>query len=140
MRGSTALETTFEVILGLRKMDLVIGSGAAFAAEFTKFRGKRDNRTEPLSWSLWEDGWRTAEAEPESAKDFPSVRALKTLNYVTQAEIAKALGVNASTVTRQLDRAKMEKVLTDRDVIECFRMAKEERDRPELNEDEELVW
>lgn len=137
MRGSTALETTFEVILGLRRLDLVAHDGAAFVAEFTKFRGKRDRRTEPQAWKLKDGAWETAEAEPESAKDYPAVKALRTGDYATHAEIARAIGKDRSTVTRQLKAAKIAKALTDRTISELFELAREKRNgRPVFETDD----
>lgn len=128
MRGSTALETTFEVILGLLKSSIPKPGSAAFVTEFTKFRGKGDTRLQARTWELGEGGWSILEYEPEDAKDDPVVKALRSLNYVTQDEIADAVGINKSTVSRRLKKAIAQGVLRDDEVNECLRKAKELRE------------
>ncbi len=126
MRGTTSLETTFEVILGLLKPTTWGPRGATFIAEFTKFRGLRDGRTDPKLWTLPNGGvWELSHAEPEEARDLPAVKLLRTGTFKTQAAIAKELGVEASTVTRQFQRAVEAGVLTKGGIKEWFEMAKE---------------
>ncbi len=129
MRGSTALETTFEVIIGLKRPDVwTAHRGATFDLEFTKFRGERDDRTDSKTWSLLKgSGWELAKAESEEAKDLPAVRLLKTGQYTTQAEIAKELDVDPGTVSRQLQKAVDAGVLTETNKKRWFAIGMENR-------------
>ncbi|WP_322894595.1 MULTISPECIES: AAA family ATPase [unclassified Yoonia] len=104
MRGSTALETTFEVIIGLKKPSISRPGQSSFIADFGKYRSKGDNRLAPRTWKLEEDGWNVNEELPENAEDDPYIKALKSGNYISAAEIGRALGVDRSTVKRRLDR------------------------------------
>lgn len=104
MRGSTALETTFEVIIGLKKPPVSRPGQSSFIADFGKFRSKGDNRLAPRTWTLEEDGWKVSEDLPTHAEDDPFIIALRSGKYTSNAEIGHALGVDRSTVKRRFDR------------------------------------
>ncbi|THF58853.1 AAA family ATPase [Ollibium composti] len=102
-RGSTALEATFEVKLGLQRPAVSKPGSAAFVTTFGKFRGRGDDSLSPRTWSLSEAGW-SVEEDADSVNG-RVVAALETLRYVNQAELAKALGMSQPTVSRALTRA-----------------------------------
>lgn len=125
MRGSTALETTFEVILGLKKPSVPKTGEARFVAEFGKFRGKGDERLQAREWSLAEDGWSITEALPEDPKSDSVYKALKSLRFKSMVEIAKELGVNKSTVSRRIQRLIAHGALKKDEHFEIFDMVRE---------------
>ncbi len=134
MRGSTALETTFEVILGLTPPKLARTGRASFVTHFTKFRGKGDVRLDPRQWILCDTGWEVTIAEPEDSSEDQIVIALRTLDFVNQAEIATALGLNKSTVSRRLEKAIAKSWLTAKEIEDYFSSAKGLRDSAALEE------
>ena len=102
-RGSTALEATFEVKLGLQRPAVSKPGSASFVTEFGKFRAKGGDSLSPRIWSLGEGGW-TVEEDAESATS-KVIDAVRSLKYVNQNELAEALGMSQSTVSRTLKRA-----------------------------------
>ena len=106
LRGSTALEATFEVVLGLTKPTIAPIGTAAFVTRFDKFRGKGDQRTQPLSWRLANEGWEVEQAEPEDLSEDPVIVALRSLNFTTQKELAEAVGIDQANVSRRIKKAK----------------------------------
>lgn len=145
MRGSTALETTFEVILGLQRPGLRRAGKAAFVTEFTKFRRDGGVNLEPRTWELGPDGWTIKDQDFEDPKDDPVVKALRSLESVTQDEIAVRLGINKGTVSRRLEKAKARGALTDWQVKDCFEKARKARHESDLEgleveEAGDLTW
>lgn len=128
LRGSTALETTFEVILGLLKPGVRRPGKASFVTEFTKFRGQGDERLEARTWELGEGGWSIADQVFEDAREDPVVRAVRSLDFVTQEEIAAKLGLDKSTVSRRLKRAEAQGTLRPGELRDRFKSAKELRE------------
>lgn len=136
MRGSTALETTFEVILGLKRPKVVAPGEACFHTEFTKFRGKGDHRLEARKWTLGDFGWEVSDCEADEPKEDPVYIALKSLEFTSQTEIARKLAMDKATVSRRLKRFKAMGVLKDREMEECFQKAKDLRnEKPDTLED-----
>ncbi len=108
-RGSSKIETTFEVIIGLRKPNITDASDrAAFEIEFTKFRGIRNVATKGKKAWLRERPDKTLEwcfevAEGETMVEMISM--LRTCLYPTQRALAEAVGVSAVSITRLKARA-----------------------------------
>lgn len=103
-RGSTALEATFEVKLGLRRPKVSKPDTASFIAEFGKLRTKgADSVSRPRVWTLGADGW--AVEDDEDTADERVIAALETVRYVNQQELAKALGMSQPTISRALKKA-----------------------------------
>lgn len=124
MRGSTALETTFEVIVGLRKPALATTGEARFVVEFSKFRGKADKRLEPKDWTLKDNGWEVVQAEPEDAGSDQVLVALKSLDFVSQVEIGARVGMDKSSVCRRIQKAEALGFLKAGEADKLFKQAK----------------
>jgi putative DNA primase/helicase len=137
MRGSTALETTFEVILGLHRVSLAAPGRATFRTDFGKFRAKGDNRLEQRVWSLGEHGWDITDAEPEDLREDPVLKALMSLECVSQTEIATKLGLNKATVSKRLVKLKAAEALGEGEAQEWFKKARDYRDGVGIEEEEE---
>jgi hypothetical protein len=127
MRGSTALATTFEVILGLKHPAVRPHNAARFVATFDKFRGQGDARLEPREWTLGEHGWQVVEQVPDDPREDRYYKALKSLRFTNNAEIADELGVHRSSVKRGFDRLVALGIISQDEIVECFRKAKELR-------------
>jgi hypothetical protein len=146
MRGSTALETTFEVILGLTKAPLSRPGQASFKTEFGKFRAEGDHRLAARTWTLGEGGWIITDAEPEVGQEDPVVLALRSLDFTTMQEVGDKLGITKSAVSRRLKKARELGDLKDNEAEELFRKARNLRANLGTFEDfdgegaEELAW
>ena len=109
-RGSSKLGGIMEACIALKAAnygDLPEGhKGAAFTLELEKFRALRDDSTNPRTFSLnSETGlWNTPVESSDDAQN-KYVTALKTGNYTSAADIGKALGKDRSVVTRSLQKA-----------------------------------
>lgn len=113
-RGSTALETTFEVIIGLTRPEGAQPGNASFRLTFTKFRQKGDGTTAPRVFTLDGTGWYAAEDEADLTTRI--VAAIKSCRYSTQADVAQAMGINAATVSRHLTKAQVGGFITKREI------------------------
>lgn len=101
-RGSTALTATFEVILGLVKPKVAPPGRAAFVARFDKFRAKGDASIKPYCWTLEDHGWQVEEDHEDSLVE--TLNAFQSLKFATQQEVADALGVSKSAVSKRVKR------------------------------------
>lgn len=124
MRGSTALEATFEVILGLKRPAICKAGSAAFEATFSKFRARGNETLAPKTWRLGEAGWTINEVEPENAKDDPVVLAIRSMNFTSQKEVAEALGLSQGEVSKRITKLYAIKALTRAEVTEAFETAR----------------
>lgn len=127
MRGSTALEATFEIIVGLKKPKVSAPGQAKFRVEFTKFRSKGDIRLEPRMWTLKETGWAITDELPDDPKDDPVYSAVKKMQFTSMQEIGDALGVSKATVSRRLKVLNELGVLKEAERRNYFEKAKELR-------------
>ncbi len=129
LRGSQAMEVTFEVILGLSKDHLGSPGQASFIAKFQKNRSRGDARLEPRLWTLTDrDGWRLSDDVPEDAAKDAVIHAVRSLEFVSQTEIAERLGLNKSTVSRRISRAEARGDLKLNEAHDCFEQATKLRD------------
>lgn len=101
-RGSTALATTFEVILGLKKPSVPVHGKASFVAAFSKFRAQGGLSTAPRTWTLGEAGW-AVEEDPEDELT-ATLNAIQSLRFVSQKEVAVALGITEGAMTKRIRR------------------------------------
>ncbi|MDX0640043.1 AAA family ATPase [Sinorhizobium medicae] len=99
-RGSSALEATFEVILGLQPIKLAKAGEATFITVFGKFRAKGNDSLTPRRWTLTNDGWTVADDEESNGGKI--LHALRSLDFISRAEICAALGISAPTVSRTI--------------------------------------
>ena len=123
-RGSTALEATFEVKLGLHRPKVSKADTASFIAEFGKLRTKgADSVSRPRVWTLGASGW-TVEDDEDTA-DARVMEALKTLKFVNQRELGDALGMSQPTISRALRKAATSGETSREHIGRLFNQAKE---------------
>lgn len=105
-RGSSAIATTFEVILGLRRLEShEAGAGAAFELDWTKYRGRPTAATraaevrlvrEPPQWT----------SKPASKAELEALlEAARSCQFATQRALADHLGWDTGKVSRLKHRA-----------------------------------
>lgn len=100
-RGSTALEATFEVKLGLKRPKVSQADTASFIAEFGKLRTRgADSVCRARVWTLGERGWNVE--EDEDTAETRVLDALRTLRFVNQKELGEALNMSQATISRTL--------------------------------------
>ena len=125
MRGSSAMETTFEVIIGLRKDRISRPGEAKFVATFDKYRRKGDDMIVAQAWTFEDGDWAVGEPLPEDMSSDPVILALRSTRFANLSAIAKALGVHASTVTRRIQAAEANEVLKRGEVDRLLKASKE---------------
>ncbi|MBY2985102.1 AAA family ATPase [Rhizobium leguminosarum] len=101
-RGSTALEATFEVKLGLERPPVEKPGEASFVTQFGKFRGRGNDSLRPRVWTLKDSGWDVQ--DDTGSADGRVMEALRSLKFVNQAQLAQALGMAQSSVSKALKR------------------------------------
>ncbi|MBO9134198.1 AAA family ATPase [Rhizobium sp. B230/85] len=101
-RGSTALEATFEVKLGLERPPVEKPGEASFITQFGKFRGRGNDSIRPRVWTLREAGWDVQ--DDTGSNDERVLNAVKSLKFVNQLQVAKALGMSQGSVSKALKR------------------------------------
>ncbi|WP_127752085.1 AAA family ATPase [Devosia sp. 1566] len=99
-RGSTALNTTFEVILGLKKPSVSTPGKASFVATFSKYRAKGDSSIAPQTWTLEETGWSVEDDQQDTLVQ--TLNAFQSLRCTSQQEVATALGVTKGTISKRV--------------------------------------
>jgi hypothetical protein len=109
-RGSSALATTFEVILSLVRAEVAAPDRkvvkAAFSATFSKFRAVGSSATDSRTFKMlkeddvsrWEAG-----ANEDDALDQLAL-AVRSLKFVTQVELAKHLGCSTGELSKRKAR------------------------------------
>ena len=136
-RGSTALEATFEVKLGLKRPEVSRPGQAAFVTEFGKYRAQGDNSLSPQVWTLGADGWTIRDDETGTPQK--ALKAVQSLQFVNLEEVADAIGCHKSTVSRALTKAVAARTITKEGVDSYFIKAREMRNGvvDEFDEDAE---
>jgi KaiC/GvpD/RAD55 family RecA-like ATPase len=130
-RGSASIEVTFEVVLELQKPAIARVGGASFVPQFRKFRQRMDERLLPRGWSLTESGWEVSD-EVAVGEDDPVVRCVKSLEFISQQEIAKHTGLSKGTVSKRIKKATEMGLLEPDEAGECFASARRIRENPEM--------
>jgi VCBS repeat-containing protein len=97
--------------------------GASFKVIFQKSRAMRTEETQDRSVTLNESGqW---EYEILSVgKAYEVVKAIRSREYCTQAEVAEGLGWSKSEVSKQLRKAREHGIISTPEISECFADAK----------------
>ena len=121
-RGSSAMQTTFEVMIGLEEPSNPPIGKASFRLSFGKFRAKGDETLAPMTWTLEEHGWKIEEDSDTTNGRVKS--GLQSLNYINQKELAKGLGMVQSTVSKALKRLIAEELITQEEIKQLFKKAK----------------
>ena len=122
-RGSTALATTFEVILGLKKPSVPIHGKASFVATFSKFRAQGGLSTSPRTWTLGEAGW-AVEEDPEDELN-ATLTAIKSLKFATQQELAAHFGITDGAMSKRITRLVATGHISREGVKDCLGRARE---------------
>lgn len=103
-RGSSKLATTFEVILGLKRLDDVANTeGAAFRLDWTKYRQTPNEAVRSREVRLTGDAlglprWVAAQTADDDVRAL--LRAVETCMYATQRALAEHLGWDPMKVSR----------------------------------------
>lgn len=103
-RGSTALLTVFEVVLGLKRNDVAAVGSASFTTIFNKFRGRQSEATASRSWTLDEMGWTVDEDTDDQIG--AAVKALRSRRFCTQSELADHFKVTKGAMSKRMAKAK----------------------------------
>lgn len=130
-RGSSNLVTTLETVVSLKapegQQDAIGGTGACFTVHVEKARNNAPIRAKNKTLKLGEFGWSVTVDEHSTAHKI--VEMIKTLNFVSQAEIARALELAPYQVTRGLQRAYRLGLIDEAEVNRKFADAKELRNQ-----------
>lgn len=128
-RGSSNLVTTLETVVSLKapegQQDAIGGTGACFTVHIEKARNNAPIRAKNKTLKLGEFGWSVTVDEHSTAHKI--VEMIKSLNFVSQAEIARALDVNRSQAHRSLKKAYLLGLIDEEEVGRKFADAKELR-------------
>ena len=128
-RGSSKLATTFEVIIGLRRLDgHQVDHGAAFELVWTKYRGKPNVATRDAEMQLLADAegrskWVTKATT--SSVMLAVVDAVQSGRYRTQKALAEALKLSPVEVTRHKAKAISSGLISGKEWNEYFKAAGE---------------
>jgi hypothetical protein len=133
-RGSSKLATTFEVIIGLHKLDgRSVADGTGFELRWGKFRGKPTVATRDAEMTLVEApegglAWTVAPAV--HSEQLALVDAVKTGEFHTQRALAEHLGWTPMQVSRAKKQAIAKKLITEPEWKAL--MARDEEDEGEV--------
>ncbi|MGC8733257.1 MAG: AAA family ATPase, partial [Halothiobacillaceae bacterium] len=122
-RGSSRLATTFEVIIGLKRLNDNVGQdGAAFSMEWTKYRGEPhpEVRRRDMRLTLGGEGSAWVVEAAASDKGREVVAAIQSCLYSSQDAVAAALRISKSEVSKRKRDAVRDGLITDREVAACF--------------------
>lgn len=130
LRGSTKIETTFNVIIGMTKPESgEARHGAHFNLSWGKYRRKRCDAVSDVTMSYTSDPegrpmWH--KTETEDAKLDALVALIRSCEYPTQAALAEQLGVAQGTASKWLRKAIAQRSITAAEAKECMAAAGEE--------------
>jgi hypothetical protein len=103
-RGSTAIATTFEAIIGLKRPETAASDETKFSVEFDKFRCRRSEAVKPKVFSLEPQGWVSEDNDSDDIGRL--LKAIETCTYTTQGAAGTALGFDKTKTSRLLGKAK----------------------------------
>ena len=115
-RGSSKLGATFEIIIGLHRLEgRAVGDGAGFELRWGKYRGKPSAATRDMEVTLaggleevtrWQHG-------PSSNAEIPALSdAVQSGRFSTQRELAAHLEWDTAKVSRLKNKAIMQGIIT----------------------------
>ncbi|MBN9510671.1 MAG: AAA family ATPase [Alphaproteobacteria bacterium] len=108
-RGSSAIATTFETIIGLRRLEgHAVGDGVGFELCWEKYRGKPTAATRDATVTLEGDleGVQRWTSKPAVRAEMDALlEAVRSGRYRTQRELAEALNMDPTKITRLKHRA-----------------------------------
>jgi len=126
-RGSSKLATTFEVIVGLQKLEgRAVGDGAGFEFRWCKYRGAPSVATRDMEMTLegTEGAAQWHHAPAASAEMAALIDAVQSGQYGTQREIAAALKWEPSKVTRMKARVLGKGAMKEAEWDACLRVSR----------------
>ena len=127
-RGSSKLATTFETIVGLRKTEVhAADHSVAFMLTWDKYRGKKDRqiRAQDVRLRVEEDQsvqWIAKESPEEACERL--VGLVKSLDYTSQADLARAMDVSTGKLSKLKHQAIGLELITEDDWQDCIKTAK----------------
>jgi hypothetical protein len=105
-RGSSALNTTFEIVLGLRRLEgHTAGTGAGFELTWDKFRGKPSGATRDIEAMLSGEPPQWTRKPAAGAEMVALLDTVRSGKFRTQRAIAAELGMEEFQLTRLKARA-----------------------------------
>lgn len=99
LRGSSAMETTFEVILGLTRPEVPVQGKASFVAKFTKLRAQGSHLTAPRLWTLEDQEWKVEDDSDDELT--ATLRALESNKFISQKELADHFQISEGTISKR---------------------------------------
>ena len=124
------MKAVFSNIIGLhRDKEVEPNKGCGFSIKFDKNRSLHNKLTEVRAVQYQKDEGCWVELESSIDKIQVVVDAVKSLKYTKQEEIGKGLGWEPPTVSKWMRRAYAAGVLTEKEKLRLFALAKEEREQ-----------
>tara|TARA_R110001583_G_C5664731_1_gene409944 strand:+ start:4114 stop:5130 length:1017 start_codon:yes stop_codon:yes gene_type:complete len=132
-RGSGKLEAPLDTRWGMRRSGGG-GDGLGFTIEPHKIRHRKGDDVRPLTVRLETKGekvaWSMADAPSEGITGNLQryVEEVRSCMHATGGDVAEALGVYGGTVSKRKKEAVKQGLITEEEIKDCFRKAKEEPD------------
>lgn len=137
-RGSSALATTFEVVVGLTRPKTAAPDAASFRIDFQKHRAKRDEAT-AMPKVLTMNAFHQWDVQVDESSEIVRMYGLaETGQYINQTELAEAMGVNKSTISRWHHAGIAKGIFTKEQWGNCFKRGIESRSTDKQAGDEEF--
>jgi KaiC/GvpD/RAD55 family RecA-like ATPase len=134
-RGSSRLATTFEVIMGLKRLSDTIGAeGAAFTLHWTKYRGAPHPEVRSKDIRLHQSPtgavWCVDAAASDRGREM--AEAIRSCRFVSQDDVAAHFGIAKSEVSKRKISAIKAGYITQSEVDDCFSEARRNADASEF--------
>lgn len=134
-RGSSKLATTFEVIVGLHRLESrAVGDGAGFELRWGKYRGEPSAATRDMEVTLEGiEGTRQWQHRPAANAEMQAlIDAVRSGQFTTQREIAAKLQWDTAKVSRMKARAIGKGEIKEVEWAACLRSAHDEAEACEF--------
>jgi KaiC/GvpD/RAD55 family RecA-like ATPase len=120
-RGSTGIATTFEVIIGLQRPKTTAHDKTEFTLAFEKFRGKRDESLATRLFKLEASQWIVVDDSDSDAARL--IQAITSCEFKTQKDAGDYLGFKPDKVTKLLNAAVANDLITRQRIKDCLAAA-----------------
>lgn len=139
-RGSSKLETTFEVMMKLtRTAGVMQGSGTAFTLEWEKTRGRFNHASTEMALNTSDDNVPVWEANLATSHVLDVFKALlESGEYTSYRQVAKKMGMDPGQLSRSKKKWVLQGLITEKDIQRCFEVAKSSVFDAEEGDDEDL--